>query len=120
MSFLFQDSYLAVIFLALHISSHFIIVHLHLTLCVCVLLRCLSDLILKTPDRVSESQQAGALSHLSDEGFQVSWGQSSFLHILSMLFQPLVSTEAKEEPDTNLISLSSSLFWECLIGVLLL
>ena len=89
-------------------------------MCVCVLSRFLSDLILKTPDRVSESQQAGALSHLSDEGFQVSWGQFFFLHILSMLFQPLVSTESKEERDTNLISLSYSLFCECLIGVLLL
>ena len=112
MSFLFQDSYLAVILLALHISSHFIIVDLHLTVCVCVcaLSRFLSDLILKTPDRVSESQHAGALSHLSDEGFQVSLGQSFFLHILSMLFQPLVSSEAKEEPDTNLIPLSVFLF----------
>ena len=78
--------------------------------CVCALSRFLSDLILKTPDRVSESQHAGALSHLSDEGFQVSLGQSFFLHILSMLFQPLVSSEAKEEPDTNLIPLSVFLF----------
>ena len=71
--FYFRNSYLAVILLALHISSHFIIVHLYLTLCVCVLSRLLSALILKTPDIVSVSQPCW-------RSFSpVRWRVSSFL-----------------------------------------
>lgn len=58
---------------ALHIFSHFIIARLYLALCVYVFSRLLSDLILKTPDRVSASHQVGALPYLSGEGFLVSW-----------------------------------------------